>query len=283
MIQVLYNEKANNKRGFEGAKKIENYFEAKDVKYVDVLGAENFDAILQDIPSEDKVVLAGGDGTLNYFVNRTSEEVIRSRKIDYLAAGTGNDFACEFGVKSGEMLEDIGKYLVNLPTVTVEGKTYKFINGVGYGIDGYCCEEGDRLREISDKPINYAGIAIKGILFKFKPALATVTVDDEENEYKHCWLSPVMNGKFFGGGMMPTPEQDRLGEPRKISTMVYHCPGRLKALITFPGIFKGEHVKATNVVKILSGRKIEVAFSRPCACQIDGETIKNVSKISCEV
>ena len=31
MIQVLYNEKANNKRGFEGAKKIENYFEATEI------------------------------------------------------------------------------------------------------------------------------------------------------------------------------------------------------------------------------------------------------------
>ncbi len=31
-------------------------------------------------------------------------------------------------------------YLHNLPRVPVHGKTRLFLNGVGYGIDGYCCE-----------------------------------------------------------------------------------------------------------------------------------------------
>ena len=42
---------------------------------------------------------------------------------------------------------EIGKYLKNLPQVEVNGKKYLFLNGVGYGIDGYCCEVGDKLRE----------------------------------------------------------------------------------------------------------------------------------------
>ena len=69
------------------------------------------------------------------------------------------------------------KYLKELPSVTVNGKESLFINGVGYGIDGYCCEIGDELRKKSDKPVNYAGIAIKGLLFHFKPRNATVTAD----------------------------------------------------------------------------------------------------------
>ena len=56
--------------------------------------------------------------------------------------------------------------------------TKYFINGIGYGIEGYCCEEGDKIRATSDKPVNYTAIAIKGLLYKFKPRNATVTVDD---------------------------------------------------------------------------------------------------------
>ena len=37
----------------------------------------------------------------------------------------------------------INKYIKGLPTVTVNGKDYRFINGIGFGIDGYCCEVGD--------------------------------------------------------------------------------------------------------------------------------------------
>ena len=44
----------------------------------------------------------------------------------------------------------------------------RFINGIGFGIDGYCCEVGDQLKAKSDKPVNYASIAIKGLLFHYK-------------------------------------------------------------------------------------------------------------------
>lgn len=283
MIQVIYNAKANNKKGYEGAKKILELFPEEEIRFIDVVAADGYEEVLKGIPEEDKVVIAGGDGTLNYLVNHVPEEMIKSRKIGYFPAGTGNDFATEMGIQPGQLMEDVGKYLVNLPTVTVKGQTYKFINGVGYGIDGYCCEKGDELRETSDKPINYAGIAIKGILFYFKPRSAKVTIDGETSEYANCWLAPVMNGKYYGGGMIPTPSQDRNGEPKKLSVMVYRCKSKLVALTTFPGIFKGEHVKKTKVVTVLDGKNIKVEFDKPCACQIDGETILDVTEIEARV
>jgi len=46
----------------------------------------------------------------------------------------------------------------------------------------------------------------------------------------------------------------------------------------FPTIFKGEHVKNTNKVACLKGREITVRFDRPCALQIDGETVLGVTE-----
>lgn len=48
--------------------------------------------------------------------------------------------------------------------------------------------------------------------------------------------------------------------------------------MTFPSIFKGEHVKHTNTVEVLVGKDITVEFDSPAALQIDGETIKGVTK-----
>jgi hypothetical protein len=56
----------------------------------------------------------------------------------------------------------VKKYVENLPTVEVNGKTYRFINGVGYGVDGYCCEVGDKLKS-ENKKVNYTSIAILNV------------------------------------------------------------------------------------------------------------------------
>lgn len=95
------------------------------------------------------------------------------------------------------------------------------------------------------------------------------------------WLASAMNGRFYGGGMMVAPSQDRLSN--KLSMVCMHGGSRIKALIVFVGIFKGEHVKHKEMVDIIEGKKIEVTFDHPCALQIDGETIRNVTSYVAEI
>ena len=147
---------------------------------------------------------------------------------------------------------------------------------MGFGIDGYCCEVGDKLRAKSEKPVNYTGIAIKGLLFHYKPTEATVIVDGKEYHFKKVWIAPTMFGRFYGGGMMPTPEQTR--EADQLSVMVFHGSGKLKTLMIFPSLFKGEHIKKEKHVTILSGKEITVKFSEARPLQIDGETILGVTE-----
>jgi len=123
--------------------------------------------------------------------------------------------------------------------------------------------------------VNYTAIAIKGLLFHYRPTGAKVTVNGVTHTYKKVWLAPTMNGRFYGGGMMPTPEQKRNSD--KLSTMIFHDAGKLKTLMIFPSLFKGEHIKHTKQVEILTGNEITVEFDRPVALQIDGETILGVS------
>ena len=54
--------------------------------------------------------------------------------------------------------------------------------------------------------------------------------------------------------------------------------GKLKTLMVFPSIFKGEHVKHTEMCKVLTGHEITVKFDQPTALQIDGETVLGVTE-----
>mgnify|MGYP004634939187 FL=1 len=276
---VLYNPLAGNGKGENAAKKLKELLNGDELTFTDMTKVSDYRALFASMPEDERVIVSGGDGTLNRFINDT-EEVAFANPIYYYATGSGNDFLKDIGGNVGDKPVCIDKYLKALPTVDVKGKSYRFINGIGYGIDGYCCEVGDKLRETSDKPINYAGIAIKGLLFHYHPTSATVIVDGVEHKYKKVWLAPTMNGRYYGGGMIPTPKQDRLNKERTVSVMVYYGSGKIKSLAVFPSIFKGEHVNHREMVEVLSGKEITVRFDSPAALQVDGETIIGVTEYS---
>ena len=249
---------------------------AEGTELVDAVGMD-YPAYLKALAPEDEVVLVGGDGTLNYFINAVKGMEIKNR-IFLLGSGTGNDFLKDIGREPGEEVP-INEYLSNLPTVSVKGMEKLFINNMGFGIDGYCCEVADQIKEKSpQEKIDYTGIAIKGLLFHFKPCHAEITVDGVKHEFDHVWIAPTMKGKYYGGGMMMAPDQDRASD--KLTVVVYHCRSKLKALIAFPSIFKGEHTAKKDMVSIFTGKEVKVRFSRPCAAQIDGETVLNVTEYS---
>lgn len=270
---ILYNEKAGTPDSFESVQALE-LFTDDEVKYIEVTHITNYDVLLSGLGKEDYVILAGGDGTLNWFINRTDGVEIHN-EILYFPNGTGNDFAHDVGHEKGCLPFSITEYIKNLPSVSVKGKKYRFINGVGFGIDGYCCEVGDTRKKISRKKVNYTLIAIKGLLFHYKPTNAKVTVDGKTYTYKNVWIAPTMHGRYYGGGMMPTPNQKR--NSGMLSTMIFHNAGKLKTLMIFPSLFKGEHTRHTKHVDILEGKEITVEFDRPTSLQIDGETILSVT------
>ena len=269
---VIYNPLAGNGNAEEDAKLLQMVLD-EDMEYYDMTRITNYAAFLSGMEKDDYLVIVGGDGTLNRFVNDTNGIEI-SQEILYFPAGCGNDFARELKANGNPVV--ITQYLKNLPSVEVNGKRYRFINGVGFGIDGYCCQVGDELKKTPGKKVNYTGIAIKGLLFHFQARNAKVTVDRKMYAYKKVWIAPTMHGHYYGGGMIPTPEQDR--SSGALSLMLFHGAGRFRTLCVFPSIFKGEHVKHKNMVAVHTGHEITVEFDRPTPLQIDGETILDVTR-----
>ena len=229
---ILYNPLAGSGECKKDAQALEVLYD--NTKLIDVTQITNYPVFLDGLEVDDDIILCGGDGTLNRFANAIRDIPLKNN-IYYYASGSGNDFVRDLGKEKGaQPTFRINKYLKNLPTVTVNGEERVFLNGVGYGIDGYCCEVGDQLRETSDKPVNYTSIAIKGLLFHYKPTNATVTVDGHTHTYEKVWIAPTMHGRYYGGGMIPTPGQQRLGKKNTLSLMIFHGSGKPPHPMYFP-------------------------------------------------
>ena len=275
-IYALFNPLSANKLGEEKAHELIKYFPKEDIDFIDITSIDNYEEFFSNLKADNKIVICGGDGTINRFVNAIYNLKIEN-EIFYYATGSGNDFLRDLERQPNDGPVSLNEYIDKLPIVTVKGIDYRFINGIGYGIDGYCCEVGDKLRNTSAKTINYTNIAIKGLLFHYKPTNATVYVDGQKYEFKKVWIAPTMVGRFYGGGMMPAPEQNRKERQDHVSLSMLYGSGKLKTLMIFPSIFKGQHTKHKKNVAIFTGKHITVEFDRPVALQIDGETILDVS------
>ncbi len=269
-IYALYNSLAGAMNEEKSKKAAKEAFSDAEIIFQDVTKIGDLKAYVAE-KSGEKIVIIGGDGTLNRFINSTAG--LGLKNIWYSAGGSGNDFARDIGCEDGKPV-CIDNYIKKLPSVTVKGKTYKFLNGVGYGIDGYCCEVGDKLKALGKK-VNYTSIAVKGLLFHYKPCGATVVVDGRQYSFKKVWIAPAMHGKYYGGGMIPAPEQSREND-ETLSLCLLSGKGKIKTLMCFPKIFSGGHVK-NKMTTILQGREITVSFEKPAALQIDGETVLNVT------
>ncbi|MBQ7076772.1 MAG: diacylglycerol kinase family protein [Lachnospiraceae bacterium] len=277
MAVVLFNPLSNNGRGRDEVENIPGVDMAK-VRYEDITKITNYHEFFETV-GDDSVILSGGDGTLHNFANNIPEECL-NKEIYYYPTGSGNDFANDIEYKKGSEPVYLTDYLKNLPTVTLKGVKKKFLNDVGFGIDGYCCEKGDEARAKSSRPVNYTTIALKGLLYDYKPGKVHVEADGKVYDFDHVWMAPTMFGRFYGGGMMVTPMQNRNNPNHTMTVAIVHSKGRFALLKTFPRIFKGTHASCSNVITFIENvRHVTVEFEEPTSVQLDGETYLNVKTI----
>ncbi|MBP5224559.1 MAG: diacylglycerol kinase family protein [Lachnospiraceae bacterium] len=273
---ILYNSKTHNKKSLENARKAERWLPGSEFEYRDATEIGSLCDFLDRLPADTDLIFTGGDGTVNHVINELDGYELK-RPLYYYPAGTGNDFINDLQKPLDCEPFPINEYMKHLPTVTVNGKRYKFINAVGFGLDGYCCEEKDRLVAMGrDK--SYTMIAAEGLMFKYKPTNAKATVDGETLTFSNVWLAPTAVGSFYGGGVKIAPTQRRDDPEHLVTCEILHSCGRLRGATIFLDVCAGKAEKYPQYINIRRGRHVEVEFDRPVALQIDGETVLGVTR-----
>ncbi len=275
MKYVLFNPHSSHCLTLSDLKTEISKFVDDEIQFVDVTKIKSKKDFFNEVKDND-IIISGGDGTLNRLVNFLDLDECNN-KIFIHKAGNGNDFLRDLNELKEDFVE-ITPYLRHLPLVTLNGETSKFINGVGFGIDGMVCVESDKLKASGKKNINYTTLSIKLLLTKYKKVNAEVCVDGKTFKFKNVYIGSAMNGKYYGGGMKEAPNQDRQSD--LVSVVVWHDFTKMGALMTFPKIFTGEHVKKTKHITVLSGKEITMTYSKPTDLQIDGESYHAVTTYS---
>ena len=282
MKYVLMNPRANNGLGEQDAREWAKCLN-EEVSFINVLETKDMAGFVKGLNSEDVIIVAGGDGTLNHFANDVADIDVKN-EIYYVKSGSGNDFYRDNKEHCNELgMIPLNRFIKNLPIITVNGIRRRFVNGIGYGIDGETCRVGEEMRMKTTEKIDYTKIAIKLLLGAYKLNHATITVDGETCEYDNVWLASTMKGRYYGGGLMVAPNQDRFDEENRVSVCALYKKNRIITLLRFPSLNKGEHIKKKDWFTCKVGKKVEVKFDKPCALQIDGEVVENVTSYTVEV
>ena len=216
-----------------------------------------------DFMDYTEVWIAGGDGTLNYFINHYPQFNL---PLAIFKGGTGNDFHWAlYGEIS--VAEQVEKVLTATQKPVDAGycNNHLFLNGVGIGFDGKVVQDMLGIKSWSDK-LSYYKVVLKNIFF-FKEFLCTVS-NESFNWGKKCLMLSVANGRRYGGGFNVNPEglvNDHL--------LDVYIIGRIPPMMRFrylPLIEKGTHVNLPMITYLKTG-SIHIKTAGIVPAHADGE------------
>lgn len=93
---ILYNPHAGSGRGPEAAYRLNVLLPDDRLLFRDITEIDDYGAFFRSLRDDDRVVIAGGDGTLNRLINDTAP-LWTDCGIYYFATGSGNDFLADIG------------------------------------------------------------------------------------------------------------------------------------------------------------------------------------------
>ena len=126
MIYLFINKSSNNGKAAQSQSELEKLFTNEQLEVIDVTSVQNAAEKCSNLNAEDKIIIAGGDGTLSRFVNDIYELHLKN-EIYLYTCGTGNDFLRDIGIASPCAPVLITQYLKDLPWVEINDKKYYFI------------------------------------------------------------------------------------------------------------------------------------------------------------
>jgi diacylglycerol kinase (ATP) len=233
----------------------------------------------------ERVVVAGGDGTLNEAVNGFFTEdgspINSDAVLGLLPSGTGGDFRRTIGLPTDpaqlarilaaghSRIIDTGRITYDDPATA----SRRFINIADCGVGGEVVAHVNRSRNKSGGVRGTAvflGISLRALTtFGGRPVRLTLDGEVIEMEVQNV---AVANGRCFGGGMRIAPHAEL--DDGVFDVVMLPAMGRLPTLRGLPSVYRGAHIKQPRiVVRRAREVRVEPLDDRPLLFDIEGEQI----------
>jgi diacylglycerol kinase (ATP) len=283
---VIINPRSANGRAGRNRRQIEEALSTRLPFPVDVALTERqghaTEIAREAAPRCQRVVVLGGDGTLNEVVNGLIEgdrPVNPNLALGVIRYGTGGDFARGLGIPSklegaidrlatGATREvDVAKVTYRRPDGS-EGMRY-FINEAEIGMGAAVCEAVNRSSKGLGGSLSFMR-AILTTMLRYPNQTVRLSLGGAPAEpvlINNVWLA---NGAYSGGGIRSAPRA-RLDDGL-LDIVIVKGSGALQKLLGLPALRSGAFVKSRNV-EYLTASRVEAEADTAVPIEVEGEPI----------
>ena len=222
-----------------------------------------------------KLVLVGGDGSLNEIVNGLGKQLSKV-ELALIPQGTGSDFVREHGIPhsvteaahvalEGELRSfDIGRATFH----AWDGKRTQqyFANAAGAGISGAIARRVDDGMKGLGPRGSYA-LAVVSVFPRWHNCNVRLRVDDYEREGKmHEVIAAI--GRYQAGGMKLRP--DAVPDDGLFDVLILGDLSKADLVRNLHKTYRGTHLSHPKV-DLLHGKLVSIEADEPLPIQLDGE------------
>lgn len=214
----------------------------------------------------DRVVVCGGDGTLNLAVR---EFDLGRGTMAVIPMGSGDDFARVTGVPRNvrAACDNVLDGVVREYDVAAANQL-RYLGVAGLGFDSEVAEYANTRVRLLRGPAVYL-YAILRVLPKFTPRAVRISSEAGVRE-EEIMFAAIGNTRQYGGGIRITP--DARPDDGQLDLCLVHRTTRAELLKTLPKAYSGAHVKSP-FVETARGAAFCFESARPMAVYADGEPL----------
>ena len=270
MTIILHNPLSKNKKSKRVTKKLVDYYKKNNrpFRVKSLLKITDLEHYLDKKNKKNKIIILGGDGTINTFINNTMN-ITLSKEIYLKRSGSGNDF-----LRSLKKQKPSTQHIMKL---TYNNQPRYFINGAGMGIDGVISNYVNKSKR--KNRFNYFLNTFKAF-FSYKPKYLEATIDGTLYRFKKTWLINVNNGAYVGGGMKLTPKS-KLSE-NNLDVLIVHRIPRFLLFFIFLSVYLGLHTYLKPFVFYKKANHVHANMFSSQVAQCDGESFEDIHEITVE-
>ena len=295
MFNIIVNPTGASGKTMKVLKEVEAYLDEKRIHYRSNISHSeaNFKEITERLTKdESNIILIGGDGTFNLFINSIVD--FSKLHVGFLPCGSGNDFAKSLNITKNIKKEldkiienkvnrelDIGEveFITQFDKENKEidlFKTKKFNNACGIGFDAEICEKAEAGATGLKKVLNlvglgkliYLAVSTKLVFTMEKSDISIILDGKERRNYEDVWFVACMNEPYEGGGFKFGPRAKADDDLFEVCVAYGLPPTSLFKI--FPYAYKGNHVKFEGI-NMHEASNVEIKTKVPMWVQYDGE------------
>jgi YegS/Rv2252/BmrU family lipid kinase len=223
-----------------------------------------------------RLVVVGGDGTVNEAVNGILESQAGPAELAVVPLGTGDDFARTFRIPSRP--QEAFHVAATGPVRTVDAGRARyqdwsgspeeryFANFAGAGISGAIAGRGAATSRRMGAKAAYLWATV-AVFLRWKSIPMQVELDDSTRS-EVLYEVLVANGSYTAGGMRVAP--DAVPDDGQLDAVLIGDFTKAEFVVTFPKIYRGTHV-GHRKVEVVRARVVGVSADELLPVVLDGE------------